>query len=116
MSSRKKRKPLLTRLFGGKKGKKGGAGKSKGATADKQSQEAPRTRLQRSIAEMKQMKQLGEKDPERLARLLAAMFREVQQKEEQDKQRFDEMVWNIVRKSEEPEDQEGEDDTPPSPQ
>ena len=112
MSPRKKKKPLLTRIFGGKKGGKSKGGK-KGATADKQSQETPRTRLQRSIAEMKQMKQLGEKDPERLARLLVAMFREVQQKEEQDKQRFDEMVWDIVHKNEAPEEEGGNGETPP---
>ena len=115
MSPRKKRKPLLTRIFGDKKGKK--RSKSKGgkkdATADSQSQGTPRTRLQRSIAEMKQMKQLGEKDPERLARLLVAMFREVQQKEEQDKQRCDEMVWNIVRKNEEPPEEGVDGETPP---
>ena len=65
MSPRKKKKPLLTRIFGDKRGKKGGTSKGgkKGAASDKQSQEPPRTRLQRSIAEMKQMKQLGEKDP-----------------------------------------------------
>lgn len=115
MTPRKKKKPLLTRIFGDKKGSKGGKSKGgkKDAAADKQSRETPRTRLQRSIAEMKQMKQLGEKDPERLARLLVSLFREVQQKEAQDKQHFDEMVWNIVRKNEQPEESGDQGETKP---
>ena len=101
--------------YGSKKGRPPKKGTKKGVPADKQAKEPPRTKLQRSIAEMKHMKQLGEKDPERLANLFVSMFREAQQKEERDKQRFDEMIWDIVRKSEQPDEPAAEGESPARP-
>ena len=41
----------------------------------------PLTALQRSIAEIKQMKKIGDRDPERLAQLLVAMLGQERAKE-----------------------------------
>ena len=60
----------------------------------------PLTALQRSIAEIKQMKKIGDRDPERLAQLLVAMLGQERSKEEEAKGKLDEQVWDIIHRAE----------------
>ena len=71
---KKKSASMLTRLFK-KSGKKKG-GKKKGAGGKRQAGEKarPLTRRQRAIAEIKQMKKIGDNDPERLAQILSTIL------------------------------------------
>ena len=121
MKARKKEpaNSLLTRLFkspgtkkqgkrkAGKKAepvsKKKGDGKKAGKPAASEAQAPPKARpltgRQRSLAEIKQMKHLGEKDPERLARLLVTMLGKEREKERAEKERLDQMVWDILNRN-----------------
>ena len=120
--AKKPSKSLLTRLLGGSKkkkgksGKKGGKGGGQKAAAAKSGAPAepkpkPQSPLQRSVAEIKQMKAVGEADPERLARLLANLLSKEREKNEADKERFDELVWDIIQRHEK--GQNGGAETPP---
>ena len=92
------KKSLLSRLFGDRKNaKKGQAAKVPKAKAK------PLTPLQRSIAEIRQMKKIGDRDPERLAQLLVAMLGKERAKEEEAKRRLDKQVWDIIHRSEQKE-------------
>ena len=98
---KKKKKPnsLLTRLFkkdGKKDGKKGGKKKA-AATGEKA---RPLTRRQRSVAEIKQMKKIGDNDPARLANILSTILGDVRAKEQAEKEKLDELVWDIIHKKE----------------
>ena len=124
MKPRKKKKSdsQLGRLFGGskKKGKgKGSSGKKRNNSTQKKAagsapKEKPRplTRMERSIAEIKQMAKIGEKDPERLARMLAALLAKEREKQQADQENFEQQVWEIVRRSEEGEDAPDGDEPP----
>ena len=113
-----KKKPsrsLLTRLFknGKKKKKKGRAGANPKPSARKiaakatteAAKEKPLTPRQRSISEIKQMKSLGDKSPERLARVLAAMLSRERAKNEADKEYFDRFVQGIIERREKGDDE-----------
>ena len=63
----------------------------------------PLTALQRSIAEIKQMKKIGDRDPERLAQLLVAMLGQERAKQEEAKRKLDEQVWDIIHRAEQKE-------------
>ena len=109
-----KKSSVLTRLFG-KDGKKGGkkGGKKKVAGAKEAVEKArPLSRRQRSIEEIKQMKKIGDRDPERLARLLSAILGEVRAKEQADKEMLDHMVWNIIHRKEQGSGEDGEPEEP----
>lgn len=127
MKPRKKKSSdsLLGRLFGGGKKKKSkGKGKSssgkkgnnsaqkKAAGSAPKEKPRPLTRMERSVAEIKQMAKIGEKDPERLARMLAALLAKEREKQQADQENFEQQVWEIVRRSEEGE--ESPDGGPPS--
>jgi hypothetical protein len=114
-SKKKSSKSLLTRLFKDRKKKK-----EKGKTAanaaaatsgKKAAKERPLTHKERAVAEIKQMKSLGDKSPERLARILAAMISKEKAKNEAAKEHFDQMVWGIIKRSEKDDE---EDDEKPS--
>ena len=81
---------LLTRLFGGLQ-------KKRPKTSPKKKTK-PLTPRQRSIAEIQQMAKIGQRDPERLARLLVTMLGKERAKEEADRQEFEQQVWNIVHR------------------
>jgi hypothetical protein len=89
------KKSLLTRLFGDKKAKENGKTKKKTEARGK-----ALTALQRSISEIKQMKKIGERDPERLAQLLATMLGKERAKAEEAKRKLDEQVWDIIHRAE----------------
>ena len=101
---KKKKKPssLLTRLFK-KDGKKGGKKKA-AATGEKA---RPLTRRQRSVAEIKQMKKIGDSDPARLARILSTILGDQRAKEQAEKEKLDQLVWDIIHKKEQGSGQEG---------
>ncbi|MFH1574127.1 MAG: hypothetical protein ABIG68_09090 [Acidobacteriota bacterium] len=119
MKSRKKKgkDSLLARLLAGgkKKGEKGAARKGKAQPRKKAPGEGVAkaralTRLERSIAEVKQMTKIGEKDPERLARLLAGLLAKEREKQRIEQDAFEKQVWEIVHRSEqeeEPPEKEG---------
>ena len=112
---KKKTKSLLTRFLkngGKKKGKSGTKGRSKDAGSEQggaASQKAkPLTARERSIAEIKQMKRMGDNSPERLARILSTMLSKERAKSERDQEMFDQMLWGIIRRKEKKEDEGGE--------
>ena len=127
MKPRKKKSTdsLLGRLFGGGKKKGKGKGKKGNNSARKKAAESapkekprPLTRMERSIAEIKQMANIGEKDPERLAHMLAALLAKEREKQQADQENFEQQVWEIVRRSEDgdaPPDGEGPPDGGESP-
>ena len=109
MSPKKKSsKSLLTRFFksnGKKKGKKGsktktGKRKSETGKGDVEDSNVAKTPRQKSIAEIKQMRQVGDKSPERLARILSTILSQERQKNEKDQEMFDQMVWGIIQRKE----------------
>ncbi|HIG53206.1 MAG TPA: hypothetical protein EYG11_24885 [Candidatus Latescibacteria bacterium] len=89
------KKSLLTRLFGDEKAKKNDKVEKKTAVRAK-----ALTALQRSISEIKQMKKIGERDPERLAQLLATMLGQERAKAEEAKRKLNEQVWDIIHRAE----------------
>ena len=89
------KKSLLTRLFGDKKAKENGKTKKKTKAKVK-----ALTALQRSISDIKQMKKIGERDPERLAQLLATILGQERAKAEEAKRKLDEQVWDIIHRAE----------------
>ena len=101
------KKSLFTRLFGDRK-------KAKNDQAAKvpKVKAKPLTPLQRSIAEIKQMKKIGGRAPERLAQLLVAMLGQERAKEEEARCRLDKQVRDIINRAEkkegEPSPEEGE--------
>jgi len=88
------KKSLLARLFGDKKAVKETKPKKTEARAK------ALTALQRSISEIKQMKKIGERDPERLAQLLTTMLGQEREKEEEAKRKLNEQVWDIIHRTE----------------
>ena len=123
---KKTSKSVLTRFFkSGNKQKKKTAKKTE-STAAKEAAEKkesaqtngapPKAPLptprQRSIAEVKQMKQLGDKSPERLARVLSAILGKERVKNEADKEQFDQMVWGIIQRHEKDDAQNGDEEPP----
>jgi len=60
----------------------------------------PLSPLERSIAEIRQLQKVGERDPERLATLLAKILAKEKQKKDEAQEKFDTMVWDIVNKDE----------------
>ena len=58
------------------------------------------TALQRSISDIKQMKKIGERDPERLAQLLATILGQERAKAEEAKRKLDEQVGDIIHRAE----------------
>ena len=114
------KKSLLTRLFGDKKAGKNGKKDKPEKKSETRAQAL--TALQRSISEIKQMKKIGERDPERLAQLLATMLGQEREKAEEAKRKLDEQVWDIIHRAEQknaeppPEDGDAHDpDNPISP-
>tara|TARA_B100000029_G_scaffold491183_1_gene551065 strand:+ start:82 stop:444 length:363 start_codon:yes stop_codon:yes gene_type:complete len=116
---KKKTKSLLTRFLksgGKKKGKPGtkesskGSGSQQGRAATKKLK--PLTPRERSIAEIKQMKRMGDNSPERLARILSTMLGKEREKSERDQEMFDQMIRGIIRRQEKRED-EGKEEPPP---
>ena len=89
------KKSLLTRLFGNKKAKENGKTKKKTEAKVK-----ALTALQRSISDIKQMKKIGERDPERLAQLLATILGQERAKAEEAKRKLDEQVGDIIHRAE----------------
>ena len=89
------KKSLLTRLFGDKKAKENGKTKKKTEARAK-----ALTALQRSISEIKQMKKIGERDPKRLAQLLATILGQERAKAEEAKRKLDVQVWDIIHRAE----------------
>ena len=85
---------LLTRIFG--KNKAGDKAKKKAKAIIK-----PLGPIERSIAEIKQMKKIGERDPERLAQLLLSMLGQERAKEEEAKCKLDQQVLDIIHRAEE---------------
>lgn len=104
------KKSLLTRLFGNRKAAENGKAKKKPETRAK-----ALTALQRSISEIKQMKKIGDRDPERLAQLLAAMLGQERAKEEEAKRRLDEQVWDIIHRAEQKNAEPPPEDDPENP-
>jgi len=99
---------LLSRFLKGGK-KKGKAGARKTAKKKEAAPKAqPKTLLERSITEIKQMTTIGEKDPERLARLLTSILAKERTKQQAEQQRFEGMVWDIVHRSEQGGDDQAE--------
>ena len=90
MSKKREKKSLLTRLFDKKK-------------PIKQPNSSPKalTPRERSFAEIKQLAEIGKKDPERLARLLSAMLRKNRSEEKDARTQLDKYVTEIVRRDEE---------------
>ena len=84
------RASLLERLFGRWK-------KKRPKTSPKERAE-PLTPRQRSIAEIRQMAKIGQRDPERLAQLLVTMLGKERAKEEAGRQEFEQQVWDIVHR------------------
>lgn len=89
------KKSFLTRLFGDKKAKENGKTKKKTEARAK-----ALTALQRSISDIKQMKKIGERDPERLAQLLATILGQERAKAEEAKRKLDEQVGDIIHRAE----------------
>ncbi len=87
-------KRLLNRDPDEKKSRKGG---DSGKAPEKKK---PLTPLEKSIAEIRQLQKVGERDPERLATLLANILSKEKQKQDQAKEKFDSMVWDIVNRDE----------------
>tara|TARA_B100001250_G_scaffold21044_1_gene17794 strand:+ start:2396 stop:2710 length:315 start_codon:yes stop_codon:yes gene_type:complete len=91
--SEKNRKPekrsLLTRLFTKKKSHIGKQPKYKSK---------PLTPRQRSIAEIKQMAEIGKKDPERLAKVLSGMLRKNRNDSMLGRSKLDSHVSDIVKR------------------
>ena len=68
------------------------------------------TPLEKSIAEIRQLQKVGERDPERLATQLANILSKEKQKQDEAKEKFDAMVWDIVHNDEKSgEDSEADD-------
>ena len=122
---KKSSESLLARFLKKKKGKatekdrsstRAKAGRKKAATSadDTQSQSPPPTPRQRSIEEIKQMKQLGDKSPERLAGLLSTLLSKERDKTQADREQFDQMVWSIIQRHEQESNGQGQDEEPPA--
>lgn len=119
MKSRQKKSSvsLFVRLFGGGKkktkrpvGKKGKEVSRKAkAVSPPEPQARPLTPRERSIREICQMARIGQKDPERLARLLATLLAKERERRQADKERFEQQIWEILHRSREQES------SPPSP-
>ena len=92
---------LLTRIFGKKK-----AGEDDKVKKKAKARIKPLTPIERSIAEIKQMKKIGERDPERLAQLLVSMLGQERAKEEEAKCKLDQQVLDIIHRAEERENTE----------
>ncbi len=92
---------LFSRLLKntGKEDKAGNGGKAKVKAK-------PLTPLERSIQEIKHMAKVGESDPERLAGLLSQLLGGEQEKRRQAQEDFDKMVWDIVNKDDEKNNEE----------
>ena len=91
-------KRLLKRDGDDKKANKSGA-----TNAEKKK---PLTPLEKSIAEIRQLQGVGERDPERLAGLLANILAKEKAKQDEAREKFDAMVWDIVH-GEEQGDEDG---------
>ena len=92
---------LLTRIFGKKK-----AGEDDKVKKKAKARIKPLTPIERSIVEIKQMKKIGERDPERLAQLLVSMLGQERAKEEEAKRKLDQQVLDIIHRAEERENTE----------
>ena len=92
---------LLPRIFGKKK-----AGEDDKVKKKAKARIKPLTPIERSIAEIKQMKKIGERDPERLAQLLVSMLGQERAKEEEAKRKLDQQVLDIIHRAEERENTE----------
>ena len=92
---------LLTRIFGKKK-----AGEDDKVKKKAKARIKPLAPIERSIAEIKQMKKIGERDPERLAQLLLSMLGQERAKEEEAKRKLDQQVLDIIHRAEERENTE----------
>ncbi len=93
---KKKKVSLLGRLFGKKKKK---AGPAKAAPPAK-AKPRPLTPLDRSIAQIKQMVHIGQKDPERLAMILGKMLREHREQKRRDQEKLDQVIRDILSRQE----------------
>ena len=102
--------PRVQKKITAKKGNN--SAQKKGTGAAPKEKPRPLTRMERSVAEIKQMAKIGEKDPERLAHMLAALLAKEREKQQADQENFEQQVWEIVRRSEEGE--ESPDGGPPS--
>lgn len=85
-------KRLLKRDGDDKKADKSGATKAE--------KKKPLTPLEKSIAEIRQLQGVGERDPERLAGLLANILAKEKAKQDEAREKFDAMVWDIVNREE----------------
>jgi len=88
---KQERRSLLTRLFSKKNSHIGEQPKYKSK---------PLTPRQRSIAEIKQMAEIGKKDPERLAKVLSGMLRENRNDLRGGRAKLDSHVSAIVKRDE----------------
>ena len=107
---KKKKRPgetasLLTRLMKGRPAAKGsprpkkqGNGTANVSRVESATEEStkPKTPLDRSISEIKNMMAVGENDPERLAMLLSKLLGSEQKRKQEEKEAFDKMVLDIV--------------------
>ena len=109
---------LLTRLLKGRDKKEKGRDGAPVTPGQSGVKDKPKTPLDRSIGEIKQLLGVGHSDPERLALLLSNILGSERQKLEKDQEKFDEMVWDIVKRKEqgpdEESDQESEEESPGS--
>ncbi|MBT6148542.1 MAG: hypothetical protein HN712_18735 [Gemmatimonadetes bacterium] len=91
----------------------------KGSGAGKAEKKKPLTPLERSIAEIRQLQKVGERDPERLATLLANILQKEKAKHDDAQEKFDALVWDIVNREEQDDDADASntstDDSPAGP-
>jgi len=110
MSSKKKSRSLLGRLFG--RGQRDRAGSSRPARGkgrgDGRKQDAaggkaatdrrPLTPRERSLAEVRQMARIGQRDPERLAVLLSGLLAKDRARRRADQELFEQQVQDILHR------------------
>lgn len=95
--SSKDAKPSFLKRLLNRDGDDKKTGKSGTTKAEKKK---PLTPLERSIAEIRQLQGVGERDPERLAGLLANILAKEKAKQDEAREKFDAMVWDIVHREE----------------
>lgn len=88
-------KRLLKRDGDDEKTRRGGTGESTASEKKK-----ALTPLEKSIAEIRQLQKVGERNPERLATLLGNILSKEKQNQDEAKGKFDSMVWDIVNRDE----------------
>lgn len=111
---KKKKTSFLARLLGKRPpAEKKPASKPRARAAEPTAREQPRplTRLDRSIAEIKQMMHIGQKDPERLAMIIGRMLKAQRDQKQKDQEKLDQLVRDILSRP----DSDGNPPPPASP-